>query len=202
MRKFEYADDQISDKELMVAVPSVVVGIGVLTLPRALAEPTNGVDGLIALVIGGAFVIVLTWLVAKFAVQFPQESFFSYASSIASKPVAALFTFLFAIYGLLTTAYETRVIADVAEQYLFSQTPSGVIALTFLLVVIYALSGSRAGLFRLNMMFFPIIVFMSILLIVFNIRLFILDNLLPILTSDLSSQWSALKASTFSFPWV
>ncbi|TRM11548.1 GerAB/ArcD/ProY family transporter [Lentibacillus cibarius] len=199
MKKFEYADDQIGDKEIMIAIPSIVVGIGIITLPRTLAEPTNGVDGVFALVIGGTFAILMTWVVAKLAVQFPRESFFSYASSLTSKPVAVLFTLLFAIYGLSTTVYQTRAIASVSEEYLFERTPFGAVSLTFLLIVIYAVSGSRVGLFRLNMLFFPIVVFISLLVILLNIGLFIPENLLPVLTTDFSSQWNALIKSTFSF---
>ncbi|GAA0430306.1 spore germination protein GerLB [Lentibacillus halophilus] len=199
MKTFEYADDQISDKEIMIATPSVVIGVSVLSLPRTLTSPTNGMDGVIALGVAGLFVIALTWLVAKLAVQFPHENFYSYASSLIPKPAASMFTMLFAVYGLLTTAYETRVIADVAEQYLFTRTPFGVIALTFLLVVIYAVSGSRAGLFRLHMMFFPFIVLIILTLVLFTSGLFDPDNLFPVLTTGAGNQWPAFIGSTFSF---
>lgn len=100
-------------------------------MPRTLADQTNGADGLIPLAIGGAIVVFLTWLVAKLAAKFPQESFISYASFITSKPVGTVLTLLLSIQGLLIAAYETRVIAAVAEQYLFSRTPFGVVGLTF-----------------------------------------------------------------------
>ncbi|MFD2760244.1 GerAB/ArcD/ProY family transporter [Lentibacillus juripiscarius] len=199
MKKFEYADNQISDKEILIAIPSIVVGVGVLSMPRTLADQTNGADGLIPLAIGGAIVVFLTWLVAKLAAKFPQESFISYASFITSKPVGTVLTLLLSIQGLLIAAYETRVIAAVAEQYLFSRTPFGVVGLTFLLIVIYAVAGSRAGLFRLNMMFFPFIVFISLLLVLFTTGLFEPGNMLPVLTTGYSGQWDAFKQSAFSF---
>ncbi|TRM11547.1 GerAB/ArcD/ProY family transporter [Lentibacillus cibarius] len=199
MKKFEYADDQIGDKELMIAIPSVVIGVGVLSLPRSLAESTNVADGLFVLLFGGLCVVFITWLVAKLAVQFPQESFFSYTTSVTSKPVAVIYTLLLSVYGLSMTAFETRVIAAVADQYLFNRTPFGIIALIFLLVVMYAVSGSRTGLFRLNMIFLPIIAFITLLVIIFNIGMFVPGNLFPVFTTDFSSQVSAFIESTNTF---
>ncbi|MFD1360881.1 GerAB/ArcD/ProY family transporter [Lentibacillus salinarum] len=199
MERFEYADNFIGEREILVSVPSMVIGVGMLSLPRQIASPTVAADGLIAIVTGGVLVILLTWLIAKLASVFPQQNFIDYASLLTSRPLAIVFTSLLAVQGLLLAAFETRVIADVAKQYLFDQTPNGVIGLSFLLVVIYAVSGTRAGLFRLNMMFLPIILFISVLVMLFTTGMFEGGNLLPVLKTDISGHWDALKQSIYSY---
>ncbi|QKY71445.1 endospore germination permease [Lentibacillus sp. CBA3610] len=199
MERFEYADNIIGDREIMIAVPSIVIGVGVLSMPRYIANPTIAVDGLMTIIAGGVLVLLLTWLVAKLASQFPRQNFIDYATLITSRPLGIMFTFLLAVQGLMLAAYETRVIADVATQYLFDQTPYGVVGLSFLLVVVYAVSGTRAGLFRLNMMFFPIILVISILVMLLTTGLFEAGNLLPVFKTDVSGHWEALKQSIFSF---
>lgn len=48
-------------------------------------------------------------------------------------------------------------------------------------------------------MFFPFIVFISLLLVLFTTGLFEPGNMLPVLTTGYSGQWDAFKQSAFSF---
>ncbi|WP_010529584.1 GerAB/ArcD/ProY family transporter [Lentibacillus jeotgali] len=199
MTRFEYSDDYISDKEILIAVPSIMIGVGILSVPKDLAEQTIGSDGWLPLAAGGVIVIAMTWLVARLAAKFPQQSFLAYSSKITSRPAGIAFTVLLSIQGIMLTAYETRIIANVADQYLFDRTPVEVVALAFLLVVVYAVSGSRTGLFRLNMMFLPIILAISLIVMVFTTGWFEPGNLLPVMRTDAAGFWNAMNQSTFSY---
>jgi|SRR5690625_1033425 len=180
MKWFAYADGKISGKEIMIAVPSMLIGSGMLTLPHALAEATTGSDGWIPIVIGGILAILVAWMVTKLATSFPNQPFITYASAIITKPIAIVLTCLFGVVGLLVAAFVTRNLANTAKEYLFDQTPVEVIALTFLLVVVYAVTSSRIGLFRLNMLFFPFVIFIGLAVVFFSLKWFELDNLLPV----------------------
>ncbi|MEC5425653.1 endospore germination permease [Virgibacillus sp. C22-A2] len=199
MKWFDYADEKISDKEIMIAVPSIVIGVGILSMPRELAGATTSSDGWISIVIGGTIFVFITWMVAKLAASFPNQQFLTYASSLVTKPVAVVLTFLLSVQGIILSAYVMRVIAEIAKEYLFDETPVEVIALTFLLVVVYAVSGSRAGLFRLNMMFFPIIVIIAVLVIVFSLGWFNTENLLPVFKTSFSGHLQGLQVSSLSY---
>lgn len=65
MRDFEYSDERISSREIMVAMPSVVIGAGVLSLPSDLASITIGADGWISLGVGGTIVIAIAWEIGR-----------------------------------------------------------------------------------------------------------------------------------------
>ena len=186
MLPFKYADENIKSQDIMIAVPSMVIAVGILNLPGTLAESARFADGWIAIIIGGIIAVGLTWIVAKIVSKFPNQSFLSYSSSLLSKPVAYLLTLLFAIQGILITAYEVSSISIISHQYLFEMTPIEVIGLTFLLVVVYSVSGSRAGLFRLNAMFLPLIFFITGLLIFFASGFMTLDNVLPVFTTGMN----------------
>ncbi|WP_077324430.1 GerAB/ArcD/ProY family transporter [Virgibacillus siamensis] len=199
MDRFEYGDDKITDKEIMVAVPSIVIGVGVLYLPRVVAADTIAADGWLALLVGGIIIMFFTWLCAKLAVQFPGKQFIDYASLIISKPIAICMTIMLAIQGVLITAFEVRVIGDLAKHYLFDRTPPEVIMLVFLLVVVYAVSGSRAGVLRLNMLFLPIIIFIAIVVMLFTTGWFEKGNLMPFFQTSISGHVSALHTSVLSY---
>ena len=179
MKWFTYADPKIDDKEIMIIVPSMLIGGGILTFPRFVADETVGSDGWIVILIGGMLTLLVAWTVAKLATMFPNQSFLSYASAIVSKPIAVILTFLLGTISMLIASYVVRNIANTAKEYLFEQTPMEVIALTFLLVVIYAISSSRIGLFRLNMLFFPFIFLITIIIMLLNIKWFDFGDLLP-----------------------
>ncbi|WP_100012557.1 GerAB/ArcD/ProY family transporter [Lentibacillus sediminis] len=199
MRDFEYSDERISSREIMVAMPSVVIGAGVLSLPSDLASITIGSDGWISLAVSGMTAIALAWAIAKLASRFPQQSFMDYASHLVSKPVAVVMTFLLALISLQYTAFEVRQIADVAKQYLFDRTPLEVISLTFLLVVVYAVSGSREGLFRLNTMFLPIILLITVGVLLFNFGWFDFGNLQPIFQTGFTDLLRGAGSSVTSY---
>ncbi|WLD92751.1 endospore germination permease [Alkalihalobacillus sp. AL-G] len=199
MKSFEYGDEEIGVKEILFSVPGMVIGVGILSLPRLLSTATNFLDGWISIIIGGIVAIFFTWIVAKLASRFPRQTFFTYASSIISTPVAFALTLMMSIDLLLFTAYEIRSIAVISKHYLFDRTPVEVISFTFLLVVVYAVSNSRVAILRLNVMFLPIIFFVALLVCVMNIKLFEISNLLPVFQSEWTGYLQGGKESFFSF---
>lgn len=199
MKRFEYADELISEREIMIAVPSIVIGVGVLTFPKSLASVTAAGDGWISILVGGVIAILITWLIAKMAANFPRQSFLSYASRIVTKPVAIVLTLLFAFISLQIVAYQIRGIADISKQYLFNRTPVEVLALTFLLVVVYAVSGSRAGLFRLNMMFFPIILSILLALTLLSMNEWDWHHLFPMFETSFTGYVKGIGTASTSY---
>ncbi len=45
MKRFEYADPNIGDKEMMITVPAILIGGGILSLPAEVSGTTIGSDG-------------------------------------------------------------------------------------------------------------------------------------------------------------
>ncbi|MFC5464289.1 GerAB/ArcD/ProY family transporter [Lederbergia graminis] len=199
MKSFEYGDEIISSKEFMIALPSMVIGVGVLSLPRDIASNTIGSDGWVALIVSGGISLVMIWLMAKLAAKFPRQSFFSYASIIVSKPIAMFISFLFGISYLFVLAYDIRVLGHTSQQYLFDETPVEIITLIFLFVVVYAVSGSRAAIFRLNVLFLPIILFIALFVLTANFKWLDFSNLMPAFNTDLKGHLKAIHASSLSY---
>src|SRR5690625_3228947 len=132
MKTVNYADEKIGEKELMIAVASIVIGGGILSLPTNLAKDTIGSDGWISLTITGVVFVLFTWVVAKLAARFPNQTFHAYASLIVTKPLAIIFACLYGIFYLLLSSYVVRNISGITKEYLLDQTPVEVIALVFL----------------------------------------------------------------------
>jgi spore germination protein len=199
MQNFEYGDKEIGKREIVFAVTSMIIGVGILTLPRMVSKATNGSDGWISITIAGGIAIFFAWIVAKLAARFPKQSFFEYTSSIVTKPVSYILTFLFGIQFVVFTAFESRAIADVSKQYLFDRTPVEVVTFVFLLVVIYAVSGSRTALLRINLMFLPIVLTLACAIQFMNIGFFEIGNLKPFFQTQWTGVFKGVQESIFSF---
>ena len=143
--------------------------------------------------------IVFAWICAKLASRFPGQSFLEYTSSLVTRPVAIILTLLFSVYFLSFTAYEMHVAANISKLYLFDRTPVEALGLVFLLVVVYAVSGSRAAILRINLMFMPIIFFITTAVIFMNLNFFETNNLRPFFTTNWKGYLEAARDTSFSF---
>lgn len=199
MRDFEYGDQEIGRKEMIMAVPTMLVGAGTLTFPRLVAESSRGSDGAVAIVVSAAVALLFAWLAAKLAARFPKQTFFDFSCKIASKPVACLLTVLLAFHFVIVSAFATRGIAEASKLFMFPKTPIEVITLIFLLVVSYAVAGSRIGLLRLNLMFFPIVTLVILVTQFLTLPFFDPSNLKPVLTTSLPHLLLSAKASYLYF---
>lgn len=199
MKSFEYGDQEISQKEITFAVASMIIGIGILTLPRMVASTTESADGWLSIIIGGVISTLLAWIIAILASRFPKKSFLEYSSLIATKPVAIFLTLTLGLSYLLVVSIEIRAIGDITKLYMFDRTPTEVLSLAFLLVVIYAVSGTRAALLRLNLLFLPIVIYISIMVLFMNIGFFEVDNLKPFFKTKWTGILQGTKETTFAF---
>ena len=154
MEPFKYSKGLLSEREFMFALPSIIIGVSILSLPNEVAKVTHFSDGWISILVAGILFTGMALLATHVASHFPDKSFYDYASILVTKPIAIAISFLYVLAGVGISAYTTRSVAFISQQYLFNRTPMEVLGLAFLLVVIYGVSGSRVGLFRLNILFF------------------------------------------------
>lgn len=198
MKSFEYGDREVGGKEIAFGVASMIIGIGILNLPRSVAQATRFGDGVFSILFGGIAALVLAFVAGKLAARFPKQNFFQFTARIATKPVAYLLTLVFALYMGSIAVLDTRAIGNIAKLYMFDRTPVEVLSLCFLLVVVYAAAGSSAGLLRLNMMFLPLILLVAIGVPLMNISFFEFKNLRPLFTTDLPGMMTAALESAYS----
>ncbi|MFC4101230.1 GerAB/ArcD/ProY family transporter [Paenibacillus xanthanilyticus] len=198
MNHWEYDDNKVETKELTITISSMCIGVGVLTLPRILAGSTSSSDGWISIVVAGGVAMLIAYWLAKFAGMYSNGTFFGYVSSLVTKPVAIVVTGSIFAYFTLFLAYEIRAIANISKTYLFDRTPTEYISLVFLLIVTYAVSGSRIGLLRLNTLFFPIVVIVTILLLFFSNSIVHWVDLKPFFVTEPKQLMVGVKDSVFS----
>ncbi len=179
-------------------IMSMMIGVGILTLPRSIAGVTRFADGWISILAGGMIAACFAVILASLAIRMDKDSFYRYASKSITKPAAAVLVAAISIYFILFCGYETRAIASISKQYLFERTPVEAVACAFLIVVIYAVSGSRIGLIRLNALFLPLVLVIAALLLVFSSGNFRAEEMPPFFTTGLSGLAAGTRETIFS----
>jgi spore germination protein len=195
---FNYADESIGRKEMSFTIMSMMIGIGVLTLPRNIAGVTHFADGLISILAGGVLAAGFALILAYLTIRMAKDSFYRYASKTITRPLATALTALISVYFILFCGYETRAIASISKQYLFERTPVEAVACAFLIVVIYAVSGSRIGLIRLNALFLPLVLVIAALLLSFSAGNFRAEEIPPFFTTGISGLAAGTRETIFS----
>lgn len=198
MKSFEYGDSEIGFMDIVITISFMIIGVGILFLPKELAKTVQSSDGWISMLLAGLLAIGSAWMLAKIAIHFSKQGYFAYASAAVTKPIALIAIISLTLYFILYSAYEVRAIANISKQYLFERTPVEAISLTFLLVVVYAVSGSRVGIIRLNILFLPIVIVISLFVLAFSMGKFNLDDLKPFMISDWKSLAKGMQSSAFS----
>ncbi len=199
MQPFRYSDEHIDENEFMFAFPSIVIGVAVLTLPAQIANATLSSDGWISILISGILFTVFALLGLKVATSFPNKSFYDYSSHLVTKPIAIMFIFVLSLSFLMILSYSVSLVSFVTQRYMFVQTPMEAIGLIFLLVIVYAVSGSRVGLFRLNMLFLPLILLVFLIVSFFNFKYYELQNILPLFKTDIKGYLKGINKSFNAF---
>ncbi|TCP30032.1 spore germination protein [Scopulibacillus darangshiensis] len=195
MKPFDYADEKIGQKEIGFALPSLVIGVSILSLPRVVADTTKFADGWVSVLIAGLLSLLFTWITATLVSRFPNQSFLDYSSKLISKPLALSLTLFMILYFVLFTAFEINYIAILTKQYLLDETPKEIISFVFLLLVIYAVAGSRAALFRLNILFLPIVVIVLLILLIGALSVFDPKHLFPLFKTNWMGYLKGVKGS-------
>ncbi|GIQ68149.1 spore gernimation protein [Xylanibacillus composti] len=192
---YPYSDELVSEREYMVAIPAFTIGVSILSLPRILATHTYAFDGWMPLLSAGLFFMACGWLAARLVQKFPGMTFHEYGSRLVTRPISAVLTFVMGVTFASLVAYEVRVLSMISKLYLFDRTPIEAIALVFLLVVIYAVAGSRAALFRINTLFLPIVLLFTLIVQLANLKYLDIGEIKPFFQTPAPS---LLKAAFFS----
>ncbi|KAB2441365.1 GerAB/ArcD/ProY family transporter [Bacillus luti] len=185
--------------ELTILVISNICGIGLLSLPNAIASTTLFSDGWVILLGSGLVVVILGWISTKLITYFPQMSFYEYTSTLVSKSVANLFSIMAICIYSCVAAYEIRSISLVVNMYLMENVDFKIIAFCFLLVIAYGLCGSRIALVQLCIFGFYVVIGVLGLLILLNINNFDFYRLFPILKTAPMGYINGLKNVGFAF---
>jgi spore germination protein len=193
-------DHSISPLQLAIAVASMIIGIGILTLPRTVSETLNSPDGWIVALIGGIIAMGIGAVNAKLCSYFPGQTFFEFCPILIGKWLGKLLAVIYILYFTSFICYELRMTGEVFKLYLLDKTPIEVIIVTMLLLSTYLVYHGVNPVIRLNQLFLPIVIFLGIHVIhMFAFPRLELDYLRPVMAEGIIPLLKGIPDTVFSY---
>ena len=191
---------QITPLEMAIVLMSMIIGVGILTIPRSLTAALETPDGWLAIGLTGIVVILIVYLIVRLQSYFPGQTLFDYLErGHFTKWVSHFLKTGFIIYFLTLLAFEARVLALVVNLYLLDRTPSVVLVGIILLTTTYGVTKGFQGIVHLSLLFLPITLILGFILLLANLPNVELERLLPIMGEGIAPIFQGIKEISLSY---
>ncbi|AOK90840.1 GerAB/ArcD/ProY family transporter [Paenibacillus sp. S33] len=190
--------EKISTLQALFTVTSTVYAVGIVSLPRTIAEQTKTPDVWQGLLLASLLGIGVIFIHVKLCQRFPGKTFYEFNPVIAGKFIGQLINIAFIVYCTMICSLVCRMMAEFLKGLALERTPIGMIIFPFLLLIGYLTWGGLHAMVRLVELFFPLTLIVFLLLIVFNINHFDIDNLRPVFHKGWGPIFQSLKVVPFS----
>ncbi|SFK03248.1 spore germination protein [Halobacillus dabanensis] len=190
---------QMTMLQLIVVFISTMIGIGIILMPRDLAKAVDSPDLWISIIFGAVAVSFVICIYVTLAVRYPGLTFFEMSAVIMGKFIGWIFNFFFVLYSLIVAAYILRITAGIIKNYLLDTTPLYAVVGAFLLVSMYLIYNGAGDIVRFFQLYFPIMMFMFLVLCLLSMKNLDIQNIRPVLQNNIGSTLSATTITFFSF---
>lgn len=191
-------NDIIPNGQMIFILMLTMVGTGILTLPRDLAEIVP-YDHWIILLVGG-LVAILTVLIHGVIIRLePKKQYFEILCHALSKPIAYIIGFGYVIYLIGFIALLTRIFGEVVKAFLLVNTPIEVINISFLAASIYLARKGIEVLGRLLEFLIPIIITITVFIFLLSFIKSDYSNLLPVFEIKFTDILKGASTTILSF---
>ncbi|QAS54491.1 GerAB/ArcD/ProY family transporter [Halobacillus litoralis] len=190
---------QLTALQLVVILISTMIGVGIVLMPRELANEVDSPDLWISIIFGAIAISVISIIYVLLASRYPGKTFFELSPLIMGKSLGFFFNLYYILYSLIVAAYIMRITAGIIKNYLLDTTPLYVIIGTFILVSFYLLSNGAGDVVRFFQLYFPVMLFMFFVLCLLSIKDVDIQNVRPVLKNDFLSTLGGVKITFFSF---
>ncbi|MFS0727957.1 GerAB/ArcD/ProY family transporter [Paenibacillus sp. 1P07SE] len=188
----------ISPRQSASIIASTMIGIGVLTLPRAAVSASNQ-SGWLGIVLGTLTAMLIMWIISRLSRRFQAQSVITYGANLLTpgkarwlgKLLMLPFALLLFVSWGWASALVARLFGEVVSTTMLPTTPVEVIIITMLaagfLLTMYAVE----VLARVNEIMLPLIVVPILIIAISSFQRGRLENLFPLFEID----WQTLLNS-------
>lgn len=164
-----------------VIVINYMLGIGLLSMPKAAAQTVGTPDIWISVLLSGLCTIGVGMVMVMLCRRFPGQTGFQFIQSIIGRWTGRLLGIIMVVYFIAMAALEVRYMMEVTGLYLLERAPSWSIVLLFLWAAAYLALGGLNAMVRLFEIVLPVTLIVFVLEILLSIKMFDINNLRPVL---------------------
>lgn len=175
-----------------------MIGVRLLTVPRDVTIVTQSPDGWISAFFGLVIALIAGAVTGLLAQMFPHMGYFEFVPRIIGRIPGYILTTGYIAYFTMFAASELRIMGEVVRFYLLANTPLEFISVMMMLSVLYLLYGGLRPLVRIQQLFLPVILFITMLLILMSFSTFEFKNLLPVMAKGILPIIKGMPQTTFA----
>ncbi|WP_394139668.1 GerAB/ArcD/ProY family transporter [Cytobacillus oceanisediminis] len=175
------SNEQISSTQAAVALIMTITGVGIVTLPRALAEEVQTPDIWISMIIGGGISIVIAFFITRLCHQFKGMTIYQFSPILVGKWVGLVCNLFIIMYFILVAGFQARSMAEVLRAYLLDKTPLGVMIIVYISVGVYIVISGIYSIAKLLQIYFPVVLVFILFMIGLSLKNIDFNNLRPVL---------------------
>lgn len=191
-------NDKITVPQTVALVIITILGTGVLSLPRNVAEAA-GSDGWILVILGGIFAFGMSLLIGALVKKFPQDTFVEYSQKVLGKALGYPLSIILILYFVGISALTARTFADIMNAFMLLTTPRSFIISTILLLSAYLMRHGIEPIARIGEILLPILIVPIFAMYLFAIPRADFSELLPFLVTPAKTMAIGVLETTYSY---
>ncbi|MEK5253078.1 endospore germination permease [Paenibacillus sp. FSL F4-0125] len=169
----------ITTIQVMAVIISTIIGIGILSIPRYMAEA--GDSGAPLVTASGVPVAFLgCWFTAVVCRKFPNETLFVFSRRLLGTWLADIFSMLISLFFAFSAGITMRQFGEVCIAVVFKKTPIEAVILLMLLLVALSIRRNTVKFTYVHVFYLPFILLSVIAIILVAMRNVDVLNLLPL----------------------
>ena len=136
--------NQLNNLQISFLLFGVIVGYGILGLPKNLAE-VAGTGGWFSLVLSTIIAILITYMFVYLGLKYENKTLDEYSKLLTGKFLTYFILLLYSIYFFLFFTYINRIMCEVIKLTILFNTPVWALMLLVLIVAYYSISRGING---------------------------------------------------------
>lgn len=193
--------EYVTEFTLFSSIVVTIVGVGIFSYPRELAEVV-GTDGWIIVIISGLICLGILYF-ANYLIKINNyQSLSEIIINNTGKAIGSILLLIFAALGIFTAAIGMRVFTEVLKMYLLDKTPTEFILITLILTCMYLLRKDIETLGKFNEVSFWIMFVPIIFILLALCKIFDYTNIFPIMHNKPMTYVKSLSKSIYSFSGI
>lgn len=161
-------NDRITVTQAIALLLSNSIGVAILSLPNSAAKAAD-TDGWILVLLSGALMLGLSFIVGAFVKRYPEDTFVEVSQRVLGKILGYPLTFILILFFAVQTGFVARMFSAVMRAFMLPSTPTEFFVITLLLSSVYLIRHgiepiARAGEILFPMLLIPIIILYLVLL--------------------------------------
>ncbi|WP_099191689.1 GerAB/ArcD/ProY family transporter [Tepidibacter mesophilus] len=190
--------EKIGTSQMITLLMSTILGVGILSLPRNLADEVKG-SGFIIIIISTCACILFGYFIYRVIYKFQNKTLMQISSNVLTKPIGYLICIVFIIYYLVNMAIITRIFTEVVKMYMLKKTPTEVIIISMLFVSAYGSRKGIEGIARISQIIFFLMVIPIMFIFLFALQSADFTNLMPIFNIKISEIFPNIFLTNLAF---